>query len=1818
MKETVTFKRLFFLLLVCFWGIPNLWAQPMEVANSAPLTPLNLVTNVFLGEGVEVIDVQFEGQNNAVGYFQNADDEIGIGRGLVMSTGNASTQSGPVGVESVGSTQSSSATSGTSVSDPDLATIANGLGINDVVKYTITFIPISDTLRFNYVFGSEEYPEYVCSDFNDIFGFFISGPGINGPYQNGAENIALIPGTDLPVRINNVNPGVVGANGTLNNCTPPNGSLDFSAFYNANTGTSNQPVFDGFTDVFTAEAVVMPCSTYTIKLVIADVSDGGWDSGVFLEAKSFGTGSLDVEAVTLSLDGSVAEGCAEGLLNFVLPLPVESDYPIDYTILGTAENGVDYQFIPPDLFIPAGDSLVSIPIIAFEDGLMEGTETIMIDIQRDPCNRDTIIIPIKDNPLIPPELRPDTVICQGDTVQLDGTLDVPVPEPLTFYNDHAVTVSPAQTAIYSDIDVFGVIPANLGPSSIISVCIEDLQTTWADDLKIYLFSPGGQFMEMVTDIGNPGDNFIGTCFTPSATNLITDVTIADQPFTGEFAPEGYWEDLYGSDSPTNGTWQLSLFDKFAADVPVLNSWSITFRPTYEISYSWSPTAGLSCTDCPDPQAAPDVTTTYILTASDSYGCITMDTVTIEVIPDLEAPDAICSIITESSITISWPDVAGANSYEVNVDNMGWGPTNGMNDHIVNGLPLSTPVSFMIRAVGQCPGAIDTLVCATPDCTPPSLDIISTTDVSCYSGSDGTATLSAMGGFPPYTYTVDGQTNATGIFNNLAAGNYMAQVLDSTGCPQSALLVIDEPDSLDATLVKEDVTCFNYSDGTATYEITGGAGPYQFNWNNGQQADSIATGLLAGMHTLEVTDANGCVYDYTVEITQPDELLATSAVDSVDCNGDNTGAVTIDVEGGVEPYSYSFTPAVTPGASDNEAIDLARGTYSYTVTDANLCTYESGFEVEEPEELTMQITPVAALCADSASGNATVIVAGGVEPYSYSWQDNTMTEVSTDDNAPNLLAGNYTLEVTDANGCIISDGFAITEPTALNYMINTEEASCDGLLDGTATITPQGGIGGYTYNWSDIGAGPDSRNDLGSGTYDVTITDDNGCNLPITFDITSPEAVVLAFDSTATSCYQGTDGTATAIPSGGTSPYTYLWEDSQVTQTAVGLPGGIIDVTVTDDNGCEAYGSVNVEEATELNISLDGTDVSCFEGADGTITATGTGGTETYTFLWNDSQGQTTATATSLSAGMYTVTMTDNNNCEITADYVITEPTALSSTTDSEAATCNPDPDGTATVNASGGTPPYDYLWSDGQTVPIAQALTAGTYYVTITDDNDCTLIDTVEVDGIPMIVLDASSEDVSCNGGNDGQGSIIAVGGSGVYEYDWGAGLPDSPTQTSLSANDYVVTVTDELGCTETITVSVDEPAALTLSTDTEMIRCSGGSDGSAEVLISGGTAPYSVSWSNGDIGNMADSLGLGTYTVTVEDDNGCIESTSVLIEEASPISVTIEVEEVDCYGDRTGSARLLVSGGLPSYTYSWSNGSTAHEIQDVPAGDYTVLITDAAGCEVMEEIYVPQPDEPLEAAITAVDVSCYGEQDGRIIIDATGGTPGYRYSIDGNFFSGSSTFLGLSAGAYGVLVEDANGCILLLDAVEVEEPDPIIVDLGEDRSINFGDTIRLNPEITGGVGAFGYDWFPQDSSIMNCFECSAPLIYVDFQVSFKVIVTDETGCEGEDIVTIYAKKNRPILVPTGFSPNGDNQNDVLMVHARNDIEMNITSYRIFDRWGEQVFEATDFQPNDPVYGWDGTFRGEAVNAGVFIWHVEVEYIDGLKEEFKGHTTLIR
>jgi gliding motility-associated-like protein len=970
-----------------------------------------------------------------------------------------------------------------------------------------------------------------------------------------------------------------------------------------------------------------------------------------------------------------------------------------------------------------------------------------------------------------------------------------------------------------------------------------------------------------------------------------------------------------------------------------------------------------------------------------------------------------------------------------------------------------------------------------------------------------------------------------------------------------------------------------------------------------------------MYMVDVLDANGCSFAYTLEINQPEPLNIAVAADSVLCSGQASGRAIVTVSGGTAGYEYAFSAGADTGALPNEAINLAAGSYEAIVTDANSCQETVAFEVGEPAALQATLLTEDARCAGQLDGAAQATASGGSGPYSFRWENDMGEAISAADVAAGLAAGTYAVIIEDRNACQIELSALINEPDSLLATATVQDASCQGVADGAINLETTGGTPGYSFEWNDIGSGQSLRDGLAAGVYAVVVRDGNGCEFSLELAVESPQALELTLAASPASCFGAADGQAIATVAGGTGDYAYQWSDGQDTPVAIGLAAGTIGLLVEDSNGCEAASSILVEEPPALELSLDGRDPACFGGNDGTISALPQGGVGGYLFAW--SNGQSGMSANGFAAGTHSVTLTDANGCNISSSIELGEPAVLTGTITTQRATCLPAPDGAAALDAQGGTPPYSYQWSTGAQSAAATGLAAGVYHVTLTDANGCQLEQSATVEGTPAVVLALSTSDVSCQGGNDGRASVIATGGEAPYSYQWGSGLPNTPTVESLSSGNYNLTVADNLGCTATASFFINQPPALIVDTEMDMVSCSGGTDGRLRLQPRGGTPPYTAQWSTGTTGNVLDNLAIGSYTATVTDALGCSAIATGIVTEARPVDVVLETTSVNCHGESTGAARVLVSGGVAPYRYEWSNGAQTPELEAVLAGDYTLSITDAAGCQIVEEVFIAQPAAPLTAEVVVTPASCHGADDGRIELLVSGGTPGYRYRLDDRP-SGSSAFIRLSPGAYRPMVEDANGCELSLAVVTVREPVPIEVDLGGTQSVEYGASLIMTPFIQGGQGALTYAWTPRDSNLLSCFDCLNPEVWPPYQVGLRLVVTDERGCQGEGFVNVYARKDRPILVPTGFTPNGDGNNDILLPHAREGVELLILAFRVYDRWGERLFEAIDMLPNEPAHGWDGTFRGQPVQPGVYIWEAVVEYPDRERQSFKGNTTLIR
>ncbi len=1478
----------------------------------------------------------------------------------------------------------------------------------------------------------------------------------------------------------------------------------------------------------------------------------------------------------------------------------------------------------------------------------------------------------------------------------------------TFTNETNFLIDPFNVAVISTIDVAGVQPVTLGPGVIRSVCV-NIQHNWVDDIDIFLQAPNGQFISLSTDNGGNGNNYTDACFTPNATTEISFpgpfAPNTAPPFTGDWLPEGVWEDLYGGD--TNGEWQLIVIDDSNGFTGELLDWSISFEPSYQLYYEWTPSEGLSCDDCAMPDASPDETTTYTVRVYDTYGCEVFDSITIEVIPALEAPNVVCSGITLECLTFSWDDI-GSPTYEVSVDGGPWMPASGGLSHEVCGLGAEQTVVIEVRGSDpQCDGFIGTGECTTPECEVPTVVTQNEVDVSCNGGNDGELTIEMTGNFPPFTYTIDGQTIpdvTTANFTGLTADLHDLTVVDASGCELVLQILIEEPAGAQLEdVLLQDVQCNGTPDGSATVIVTDFLGPLSFAWSNGE-VDSVAVNLPGGNNEVSITDGNGCEIVSSIFITEPDPMEVTIGTDDafLVCFDSNDGVLTSTVSGGLEPYTYAWSD---PQMQDTPtAENLSVGDYTLVVTDANNCSVPATASVTSNTEITTSVTATPAACDGSILGTATVTAEGGDAPlgYTYVW--------STDDNqdtqtATGLNATWYYVTVSNLFACEVVDSIQITAPDALEIEFTQTPTSCSDSADGGASLTVTGGTGPYTYEWSDGGAQDPDRDDLAAGMQTVTVSDSENCATELMLDIESASEILVEItENIGTDCFGGNTGSLTVTASGGDENFTFAWNDpaAQTDATASNLTADNYCVTVTDGEGCSATICEDVSEPEALSVSETIENTSCFAGSDGTIAVTPAGGTEPYDYLW--SNGQMSATATDLPAGDATVDITDANGCTISATYTVTEPTELTATTEFTALSCDGSPDGTATVFGSGGTEPYTYVWSDGQPGQTAVNLDATTYQVTVVDANLCEATAEVTLtEPVQVVIEDVTFENVSCFGGTDGAATLIFSGGTEPFDIEWSNGATGENID-GVPADNYTVTVSDLNGCTATTTITIEQPADLNITlnqtgsfcfngddgtasvtslaygntpadiadftfiwntnpaqtaatavglnggqeyeveiTDqagcqwtesitvgnpaeigvvTEEVRnvtCFEAADGAATVAGGGGTTPYSYQWSveaGAQTTATAGDLAAGSYRVTVTDANGCATQTEVTVTEPTALDLTFDTQATSCAGDSDGSARATPAGGTSPYTVAWSSGDSGLALENLAAGLYTVSVVDANSCSYNDTVRVFEP-AGVDTEAVGIEVTCFGYEDGAIDLVSTGGTAPYTYSLDGENFFGSSRLIGLTPDFYDVTIRDGNGCEFQVFDVEVGEPDELTVELGEDIRIDYGDTPQLVPDVAGSAGGDIYEWNPIGDFVeLNCYDCTTTIVDTfSGQLALEVTVTDQNGCTATDMLTIFVDKKVLVQVPTGFSPNGNGNNEFLQAHGDSDIEVEV--FRIYDRWGELLYEAGGFNLNDPL-GWDGTFRGKDMPPGTYVWYMEIRAEDGEPATFKGNTTLIR
>ncbi len=1053
--------------------------------------------------------------------------------------------------------------------------------------------------------------------------------------------------------------------------------------------------------------------------------------------------------------------------------------------------------------------------------------------------------------------------------------------------------------------------------------------------------------------------------------------------------------------------------------------------------------------------------------------------------------------------------------------------------------------------------------------------------------NGSITVSACGGLLPYNLTITGpSTSASGTISNpedtytldnLAAGFYTVVLTDGTGNSVQDDIFIDNVSPLSFDLVTVNPAC-NGGRGYILVENINFPNS-DINWSTGAFGlDSLR--LSEGSYSVTVTDENGCMAVQTTTIfTEP--LTAQIQIDSASCQGGNDGVIQIAASGGTPFSDGSYIYQNQFQVPSYQDVSADEGFYPIRIVDANGCLFETDTIIPLQDSLLASVSVIDVPCYGDSTGSA-VISMNLPGQYSFLPRDtsgNFYTDIFGVVSSNSLVYDNrlpaitLNIEIRDQiRGCETDATFTIDQAPELFFSGTSTDPTCLD-QDGTIETTASGGTGPYTYSWShDTTLVEGALDSLLSGTFDVTMTDANGCTESLQFQLNGDKVITVdAQIIDPLNC----DGTgqgllrANVTTSAANLSYTWLNAASIIIGTEQDLivtSGGTYIIEVTDeDANCSVRDTVSIIPSGAFTFEVSATDPTCPGGIDGSISFVNImGGVAPFTFNWSGF-GEVGPVVTNLEAGDYAVLISDSDNCAIDTTVTLVDPDPISLVVqDIDGTSCFNGNDGQATAiagNSPTGATDFFYFWSNS-------------------DDDD--MGETDDAAALPS-----------------GQNYVIAFDGS----------------------------------CTsDTVYFNVPQPDQIQLDAANSLVSdplCYDECTGTADLAASGGisaTGVYAFTWENGADTETRNDLCEGLHYISIEDDNGCMEVDSIFLGQPDSLSLEIDpnlTSDLSCFGSNSGSIGVFASGGtgdLNDFSYIWSgNESTSNLAENLGAGMYSITVSDQNGCTATVT-YELQSSTPIVADIGQPPLpACFGGSTCLGVDGVTGGVPGnYTFSINfGNRFP-IDTCIDVIAGMYTITIFDAAGCSFQ-EMIQVEQPPQLIVDLGTDISLELGDTSAvLTADITSALDIFSIDW--NSNAGYSCIDplCSMISIAPTGFSSYAVTVTDENGCTAVDDINVDVKAERNIFAPNAFSPNGDGYNDRFMLFTGKGI-VQINFLNIYDRWGNLVWS----EENIPAFsgdnaGWDGRYGGREAQPGVYVYYAEVLFVDNQVIEYKGDITLIR
>jgi hypothetical protein len=1205
---------------------------------------------------------------------------------------------------------------------------------------------------------------------------------------------------------------------------------------------------------------------------------------------------------------------------------------------------------------------------------------------------------------------------------------------------------------------------------------------------------------------------------------------------------------------------------------------------------------------------------YFLTVTDSRGCAAQDSVLVTTTVSIDSlrrfvTDVSTCSGSDGSILLVPLDGISPFSYEWRGSNGLMGSAAGIADTLlIDSLPQgSYRITVTDSSPQGCSIVLRSVIVNGPSAVVQGIDI---QEVSCAGAADGQICLSFFGGSPQLQWS-DGSTGSCA--SDLEGGSYAVTLTE--GMCQSILedLVVEEPAPLGLAASLLPPSCAAASDGRIDIVPFGGTPPYTYQWSNNTTSRNLMN-ASSGTYTLTLTDAKACVYVDSFALNAPSALvIELEEQRNISCFGLSDGLLQAVALGGTPPYQYAWST----GSAAPLLANLSPGSYTLSVQDFNGCQQQAVYSLSTPSPVMLALDSIyQPECVGNKNGRISVVASGGTAPYQYSWSEPGMDSVLS-----NLPVGTYFAYASDANNCppdtleVVLSAVSVLELTAL-----TVPPTCVGLHNGSVSLVPgPSAEPPFIYQWA-RGDTTAAIAGVGVGDYFVRIIDGQECEFDTIIQVEAPQVFEVSLQVAQPSCHGGDDGLI--VPNlirAGAPPIRFDWCNGSTQPQLVGLSDGQYCLTISDNIGC-AYviEEILIESPPpfELGVAAIGS-ILCHGDSTGFIELNVRGGSPPYNFDWI---GQDVAEQNiyNLPAGTYQLLAQDANSCPLDSTFTLAQPPPIQVNIQTQAqSSCSGGMITQLSGQISGGMPPYLFLWSSGDTAITIPNPAPNDYILSVTDANRCQAESpSVKVQAFtpPFQIESFQVSNVSCHGAADGCVIVKISGGSNRYTYHFSDGFivadtnADSIGRCGLSPGNYKVTVTDlNTGCTAmSVTVPLTQPPALFFKRDSiKAVTCFGGEDGAIYTTTTGGLAPYFYTWFNSAfdlVGNTPDVTGLpgGQYTGYLTDSNGCTATVTGTVPTSSTRmrDTLAVVQPVRCQGGSSGAISLVIIGGTPPYSYAWSHGAQSRDVNNLPAGLYSLTVTDQLGCQVVFSDYeVREPAEALSLAVEAISASCHALADGSASASVSGGNAPYNFEW---FYQGqiiavaanTSQLDGLAAGPYSLTLRDSNNCVLQTNFA-IGEPDELMV------GIELSPPVPPEPGtaeaiVSGGTPGYDYLWNTGETS---------PTIAVQ-PGAYALTVTDQNGCPAEASLQVVQTFELSLVERARLYPNPASERLWLELQLAEAVELQWSIFSALGQpWQQGLLPSSTQQRLEIELGalppgvyWLVLYaRGQAVYRGRFI-----------------------